>query len=105
PGRGADPDRRGGRDRRRPRARARQPCGGGHSCRVRLATRRGDRKRQGELMRVDLRCYAIVDPEVAGGHELPDLCRMLAAGGVTLVQLRDNLSATRVVCDVYSALT
>jgi thiamine-phosphate pyrophosphorylase len=46
-------------------------------------------------MRVDLRCYAIVDPEVAGGHELPDLCRMLAAGGVTLVQLRDKLSDTR----------
>jgi len=48
-------------------------------------------------MRVDLRCYAIVDPEVAGGHELPELCRMLAAGGVTLVQLRDKLSDTRVM--------
>src|SRR5437868_1526951 len=50
-------------------------------------------------MRVDLRCYAIVDPEVAGGHELPDLCRMLAAGGVTLVQLRDKLSDTRVMVE------
>jgi thiamine-phosphate pyrophosphorylase len=50
-------------------------------------------------MRVDLRCYAIVDPEVAGGHELPDLCRMLAAGGVTLVQLRDKLSDTRVMIE------
>jgi thiamine-phosphate pyrophosphorylase len=50
-------------------------------------------------MRVDLRCYAIVDPEVAGGHELPDLCRMLAAGGTTLVQLRDKLSDTRVMVD------
>ena len=30
-------------------------------------------------MRVDLRCYAIVDPEVSGGHALPDLCRILAA--------------------------
>ena len=29
---------------------------------------------KGELMRVDLRCYAIVDPEVAGGHDLADLC-------------------------------
>jgi thiamine-phosphate pyrophosphorylase len=48
-------------------------------------------------MRVDLRCYAIVDPEVSGGHDLPDLCRMLAAGGVTLVQLRDKLSDTRVM--------
>jgi len=50
-------------------------------------------------MRVDLRCYAIVDPEVAGGHELPDLCRLLAAGGVTLVQLRDKLSDTRVMVE------
>ncbi|MBM3526991.1 MAG: thiamine phosphate synthase [Alphaproteobacteria bacterium] len=47
-------------------------------------------------MRVDLRAYAIVDPEVSGGHELPDLCRILAAGGATLVQLRDKLSDTRV---------
>ena len=46
-------------------------------------------------MRVDLRCYAIVDPEVAGGHELVDLCGMLAAGGVTLVQLRDKLTDTK----------
>jgi thiamine-phosphate pyrophosphorylase len=50
-------------------------------------------------MRVDLRCYAIVDPEVAGGHDLPELCRMLAAGGVTLVQLRDKLSDTRVIVE------
>ncbi len=50
-------------------------------------------------MRVDLRCYAIVDPEVSGGHDLPDLCRMLAAGGVTLVQLRDKRSDTRVMVD------
>jgi thiamine-phosphate pyrophosphorylase len=46
-------------------------------------------------MRVDLRCYAIVDPEVAGGHDLVDLCGMLAAGGVTLVQLRDKLTDTK----------
>jgi thiamine-phosphate pyrophosphorylase len=50
-------------------------------------------------MAVDLRCYAIVDPEVSGGHELPDLCRMLTAGGVTLVQLRDKLSDTRVMVE------
>jgi thiamine-phosphate pyrophosphorylase len=50
-------------------------------------------------MRVDLRCYAIVDPEVSGGHELPELCRMLAAGGATLVQLRDKLSDTRVMVE------
>jgi thiamine-phosphate pyrophosphorylase len=50
-------------------------------------------------MRVDLRCYAIVDPEASGGHNLPDLCRMLAAGGTTLVQLRDKLSDTRVMVE------
>ena len=55
-------------------------------------------------MRVDLRCYAIVDPEVAGGHELADLCRMLAAGGVTLVQLRDKLSDTRVMVERARAI-
>ena len=43
---------------------------------------------------VDLRLYAIVDPEVSGGHDLADLSRTLAAGGATLVQLRDKL-ATR----------
>jgi thiamine-phosphate pyrophosphorylase len=52
----------------------------------------------------DLRCYAIVDPEVAGGHDLPDLCRMLAAGGVTLVQLRDKLSETRVMVERARAI-
>jgi thiamine-phosphate pyrophosphorylase len=55
-------------------------------------------------MRVDLRCYAIVDPEVAGGHELPELCHMLAAGGVTLVQLRDKLSDTRVMVERARAI-
>ena len=46
-------------------------------------------------MRTDLRAYAIVDPEVSGGHDLVELCRKLAAGGVTLVQLRDKLTDTR----------
>jgi thiamine-phosphate pyrophosphorylase len=55
-------------------------------------------------MRVDLRCYAIVDPEVSGGHELPELCRMLAAGGATLVQLRDKLSDTRVFVERARAI-
>jgi thiamine-phosphate pyrophosphorylase len=55
-------------------------------------------------MRVDLRCYAIVDPEVSGGHELPELCRMLAAGGATLVQLRDKLSDTRVMVERARAI-
>ena len=46
-------------------------------------------------MRVDLRLYALVDPEHAGGHSLPDLARRVAGGGATLVQLRDKRGATR----------
>ena len=46
-------------------------------------------------MRVDLRVYAIVDPQVSGGHDLADLARRVAAGGATLVQLRDKASETR----------
>lgn len=46
-------------------------------------------------MRVDLRLYAIVDPEHAGGHALPDLARRVAEGGATLVQLRDKRGQTR----------
>ena len=55
-------------------------------------------------MHVDLRCYAIVDPQVAGGHDLVDLCGMLALGGATLVQLRDKLSDTRVMIDRARAI-
>jgi thiamine-phosphate pyrophosphorylase len=43
---------------------------------------------------VDLRLYAIVDPEHAGGRALPDLARMVAQGGATLVQLRDKIHDT-----------
>jgi len=42
------------------------------------------------LDQLDFRLYAILDPENAGGHALPDLARMLAAGGITLAQLRDK---------------
>jgi thiamine-phosphate pyrophosphorylase len=55
-------------------------------------------------MRVDLRLYAIVDPEVSGGHDLVELCRVLAAGGTTLVQLRDKLSDTRVMVERARAI-
>ena len=47
------------------------------------------------LDQLDLRLYAILDPEHAGGHALPELARKLAAGGVTLVQLRDKKSDPR----------
>jgi thiamine-phosphate pyrophosphorylase len=44
---------------------------------------------------VDLRLYAIVDPERAGGADLAVLAGRVAAGGATLVQLRDKLGETR----------
>jgi thiamine-phosphate pyrophosphorylase len=44
---------------------------------------------------VDLRLYAIVDPERSGGHPLGELAGMVARGGTTLMQLRDKLSDTR----------
>jgi thiamine-phosphate pyrophosphorylase len=46
-------------------------------------------------MNVDLRLYALVDPERAGGRALPDLARLVAQGGSTLVQLRDKHGDTR----------
>src|ERR1700754_4406061 len=46
-------------------------------------------------VRVDLRLYAIVDPEHAGGHSLPDLARRVAEGGATLLQLRDKRGDVR----------
>jgi thiamine-phosphate pyrophosphorylase len=53
---------------------------------------------------VDLRLYAIVDPEHAGGHALPDLARMLAHGGATLVQLRDKIHDTRQMVELARAV-
>jgi thiamine-phosphate pyrophosphorylase len=46
------------------------------------------------LDQLDLRLYAILDPEQAGGHALPDLARKLVAGGVTSVQVRDKTGNT-----------
>lgn len=46
-------------------------------------------------MMVDLRLYAIVDPQKAGAHGLTHLARTVVDGGATLVQLRDKLSDTR----------
>ena len=46
------------------------------------------------MEQVDLRLYAIVDPEHTGGHDLVDLARAVVAGGATLVQLRDKVSRT-----------
>src|SRR5919197_5000380 len=46
-------------------------------------------------MRVDLRLYALVDPEHALGRDPAVLARLVAQGGATLVQLRDKHSDTR----------
>ena len=44
---------------------------------------------------IDVRLNAIVDPERANGRALPELARLVVAGGATLVQLRDKHGATR----------
>ena len=44
------------------------------------------------MEQLDLRLYAIVDPENTGGHDLVDLARAVAAGGATVVQLRDKVN-------------
>jgi thiamine-phosphate pyrophosphorylase len=54
--------------------------------------------------KVDLRLYALVDPERAGGHALPELSRLVAAGGATLVQLRDKHGETRAMVEEARAI-
>src|SRR6266545_6630229 len=53
---------------------------------------------------VDLRVYALVDPERAGGHGLPELAWHVAAGGATLVQLRDKHGSTRAMVEEARAI-
>ena len=53
---------------------------------------------------VDVRLNAIIDPARAGGHDIIDLARRVAAGGATLVQLRDKGSETRVMIDRARAI-
>ena len=48
-------------------------------------------------MRVDLRLYALVDPEHAVGRDPAVLARLVAQGGATLVQLRDKHGDTRLM--------
>lgn len=45
-------------------------------------------------MSVDLRLYALVDPERCGGRKLDDIARAVVQGGATLVQLRDKSGST-----------
>jgi thiamine-phosphate pyrophosphorylase len=55
-------------------------------------------------MPIDLRLNAIIDPERAGGHDLVDLARRVAAGGATLLQLRDKKSETRAMIETARAI-
>ena len=55
-------------------------------------------------MRLDLRLNAIVDPERSGGHGLVALSRAIAAGGATLIQLRDKQNETRMMVDEARAI-
>ena len=55
-------------------------------------------------MSVDLRLYALVDPEHAGGRDLVELARLVAQGGATLVQLRDKRSQTRAMVERARAI-
>ncbi len=51
-------------------------------------------------MSVDLRLYALVDPDRSGGHDLGELAREVVRGGATLVQLRDKTGSTRRMLDL-----
>jgi thiamine-phosphate pyrophosphorylase len=53
---------------------------------------------------VDLRLYALLDPERAGGHDLAALGRDVVAGGATLIQLRDKYGSTRRLIDETRAI-
>src|SRR5262245_31819616 len=54
--------------------------------------------------KVDVRLYALVDPERAGGHDLAELSWLVAAGGATLVQLRDKHGDTRQMIEEARAI-
>ncbi|MGV6876123.1 thiamine phosphate synthase [Pseudochelatococcus sp. B33] len=53
---------------------------------------------------VDLRVYAILDPERAGGRPLPDLAREAIDGGATLLQYRDKYAETRPAIETARAI-
>ena len=55
-------------------------------------------------MKVDLRLYALLDPQRCGAFSLPDIARSVVAGGATLVQLRDKTRSTRLVIDEARAI-
>ncbi len=53
---------------------------------------------------LDLRLYAIVDPQRAGTHDLVALARRVVSGGATLVQLRDKRGETRIMIEAARAI-
>jgi thiamine-phosphate pyrophosphorylase len=50
-------------------------------------------------MAVDVRLYALVDPDRDGGRDLAELARLVTKGGATLVQLRDKHGDTRAMVE------
>jgi thiamine-phosphate pyrophosphorylase len=50
-------------------------------------------------MAVDVRLYALVDPDRDGGRDLAELARLVSQGGATLVQLRDKHGDTRAMVE------
>lgn len=46
-------------------------------------------------MKVDVRVYGLVDPQIGAGRSLADLARAAADGGATLIQLRAKEQSTR----------
>src|SRR5258708_32369166 len=54
--------------------------------------------------KVDIRLYALVDPERAGSYDLAELSSLCAAGGATLVQLRDKHGDTRQMVEEARAI-
>src|ERR1700686_4294889 len=55
-------------------------------------------------MRADVRLYALVDPERAGGRDLAELAWLIARGGATLVQLRDKVGSTQAMVETARAI-
>lgn len=55
-------------------------------------------------MTVDLRLYALIDPNRANGRDLASLTGLVADGGATLIQLRDKTGSTRQLIEEARAM-
>ncbi len=56
------------------------------------------------MLNVDLRLYALLDPQRRGAFALDELARRVVAGGATLLQLRDKAGSTRQMIEQTRAL-